>query len=60
MSALEQEIRNLAGDDGWWHQSGEAAFNELADWLLEKGFTTGDALTFLTDAYAAVAAEFGD
>lgn len=56
---MRQAIHDIPGD-GWWKSSGEDVFNGLADQLLTRGFTWQEAVNVLSEAYAAVADQYGD
>lgn len=57
---LNAAIKKLPGEHvGWWHADGEEAFQRIGARLVEKGFTQEEAADLLSEAYAAVAGEFG-
>ena len=45
--------------DGWWRRSNAETFTDLAQVLMDRGFTASAAVELLESAYAAVAGEFG-
>lgn len=51
---------NAIPENGWWHPDGAETFLQLADHLITRGFSEADAVDFLTQAFSAVAAEYGD
>ena len=61
--ALKEKIRQIPPpieDTYWLYTSNEEAFCELAEILLDLHMSDDDIIEFLTSAYAAVAAEYGD
>ena len=47
-------------NDGWWREHSKETFIKLIKELINNGFSLENAENFLTTAYIAVAAEYGD
>lgn len=59
VSELGVAIKNISGGE-WWKSEGEEVFTDLAKVLIDKGFTQEEAVDFLSSAFSAVSAEYGD
>ncbi|MEO3856199.1 hypothetical protein [Acrocarpospora sp. B8E8] len=57
---LAEKIAAIPGGEGWWHSDGQSLYEELAQDLVARGYSEGDAVDLLASAYGAAAAEFGD
>lgn len=56
---LGDQVEQIPGDAGWWHQSGSEEYTVLAVELVELGVDRFKALEILTKAYWVAANEFG-
>ncbi len=56
---MRQWIKDLPGDDGWYHTQDGETFERLADTLEAAGVSSTLAEDVLTEAFGAVANEFG-
>lgn len=56
---LREAVDRLAGEAGWLDDSNRDTFCDLARRLLLRGFSVDEALALLSEAYHAVAREFG-
>lgn len=57
---LRNDIRAMAGTDGWWKCSSRQRFETTAEVLLAHGFTEDEVLDLLRKLYRAVAECYGD
>jgi len=57
--SLEEKIRNIPDENGWWKNSNGEKFLQLAKKLMSEGYSEDEAVAFLQEAYNAVAGEFG-
>lgn len=57
--AAKQAIIEFQDPKEWWHR-GHELFFELAQDLIDHGYTEDEAVEFLCLAYSCVANEYGD
>ena len=57
---LRAAIYTIPPNNEWFHALGEHEFIRLGQQLLAKGLSESEVLQILTDAYHAVAREFGE
>lgn len=56
---FEKQLKTIPGDDGFWKNSTKDAYMDVADKMIEKGFTRQETLDLLSLLYQATADEFG-
>lgn len=57
--SVRAAVKQLGGDDGWWHASGQEEFETIAEDLAAHGIDNRTIIGLLSRAHAAVANEYG-
>lgn len=58
-TTMYREIEKIPGEQGWYREDNAGRFRKLGDELITAGMDPAEALDLLTEAYGAVASEFG-
>ena len=59
MKEIQSIIRAIPNDGGWWKKEGERTFNDVADKMINKGFSIEETKNILETLYWTVAEQFG-